>query len=63
VLPVPRARAKNPAVASSRPPSPVQGWAASRSVGRPARCRGRSWGDVVRVMWHEIGLRARWLPG
>ena len=28
VLPVPRARAKNPAVASSRPPSPAQGWAA-----------------------------------
>src|SRR5580658_7415862 len=57
VLPMPRARAKNPAVASSRPPSPAQGWAASRSVCKPARRGGRSWGGGVPVMWDQVALR------
>ena len=56
VLPVPRARAKNTAAPSSSPPSPSQGWAASRcSVGNAGSVPGQQ-RRVARSSGHD-GIR------
>src|SRR5439155_98238 len=63
VLPVPTARAKSTTAASTRPPSPSQGWAASRPCFRSALCGGCSWDGVVLVMYDLAALHLRWPPG